>query len=143
MSAIFRRFEWKDPSPDSFVKNEVLSSFGGARESNVVPTKGNSTQKSIECIVPMQHNDTRVRASAHFTNARSAKATASLTAKKSSIGTSVPVRFSSIGAPRIEGTRVRTRYLPTESPSSPRSNKVKGEVTSGHSCFVCHIQRCN
>ena len=55
MSAICRRFGWKDPSPDSFVKIEVLAHFGGARESNAVPRKGNSTQKSIGCIVPMQH----------------------------------------------------------------------------------------
>ena len=59
MGAIFKRFGWKDPSPDSFVKIEVLAHFGGARESNAVPRRGNSTQKSIECIVPMQHNDTR------------------------------------------------------------------------------------
>ena len=87
MSAILRRFEGKNPSPDSFVKIEAMAIFGVAKESNAVPTKGNSTQKSNGCIVPMQHNDTSVRASAHFTNARSAKATASLTAKKSSIGT--------------------------------------------------------
>ena len=45
---------------------------------------------------------------------------------------------------RIALTGFEPRMLATQpGPSSPRSNCVKGEVTSGHGCFVCHIQRCN
>ena len=58
MTGIVLRFEEANPSPDSFVKIEVMAGFGAPTKLNTGPTKGSSTQKRNVCIVPVQLNDT-------------------------------------------------------------------------------------